>query len=318
MKEILSIGQLKAGEGEKVQGLVKILDTEIKLPITLINGQKEGKTVIITAGIHGCEYPGIKTAIELANEIDPDKVSGNIIIVHIVNTLGFKGRNAYIMPEDNKNMLRVFPGDKNGTTSEKIAYFITKELYSKADFNFDLHGGDLHEELLPHIYYPEKADKEVVEKCIDIAESLGVNYYLKSNNVNGTFTSAAVNNKVPGLLIERGGCGLCMEDEVKAYKKDIKNALSILNVLDSPVEVAEVSAQEMKEAIYLSSEKEGLWTTFVRVGDNIKKGDKLAEIRDCFNNIIETYYAEFDGIVLVNTMALSVRVGDDLITYGRA
>lgn len=317
MKEILSICQLNTKHGEKVQGFIKILDTNIEIPITLINGEKEGKTVVITAGVHGCEYPGIKTAIELADEINPKDVSGNIIIVHIVNTLGFKEKRAAIMPEDNKNILRVFPGNKNGTVSDKIAYFITNEIYSKADIYFDLHGGDLHEDLVPHIYYPAKAEDEIVEKCIEIAKYFNVNYFAKSNNTNGTFTSAAINHKIPSLLIERGGCGLCKEKEVIEYKKDMLNVLSKLNVLDYEITQGEVSPKEIKEAIYLDSLNEGCWTCFVSAGKFIKKGDKLGEIRDYFNNIIDTYYAEFDGIILYNTVALSVEKGSSLVAYGR-
>ena len=161
MKKEISICNITAKPGQKAQGFINILDTETKMPITIINGQKEGKTVLITAGVHGCEYPGIRTAIELAKEINPQDISGNIIIVHVVNTAGFEKRRAAIMPEDNKNILRVFPGDENGTISDKIAHVITNELISKVDYYFDIHGGDLHEELIPHLYYPAKADEQV-------------------------------------------------------------------------------------------------------------------------------------------------------------
>ena len=36
----------------------------------VINGAFEGPTVLITSGVHGGEYPGIQTAIELSNELD--------------------------------------------------------------------------------------------------------------------------------------------------------------------------------------------------------------------------------------------------------
>ena len=104
MKKEISICNITAKPDQKAQGFINILDTETKMPITIINGQKEGKTVLITAGVHGWEYPGIRTAIELAKEINPQDVSGNIIIVHVVNTAGFEKRRAAIMPEDDKNI----------------------------------------------------------------------------------------------------------------------------------------------------------------------------------------------------------------------
>ena len=318
MKKEISICNITAKPGQKDQGFINILDTETKMPITIINGQKEGKTVLITAGVHGCEYPGIRTAIELAKEINPQDISGNIIIVHVVNTAGFEKRRAAIMPEDNKNILRVFPGDENGTISDKIAHVITNELISKVDYYFDIHGGDLHEELIPHLYYPAKADEQVVNKCIEIAKHFNVSYYAPSNNINGTFTSAAINKNIPSLLIERGGCGLCKEEEVNLYKDDILNILSVLNVIKYERCSKEFSPKEIKKAIYLDAREDGCWTCFVKSGQAIKKGEKLGEISDYFGNIIDTYYAEFDSTVLYNTVAYSVSKGSSLVAYGRS
>ena len=69
MKNILEINGLKAEVATKVQGFINILDTDRKIPVTLINGAKEGKSLLITAGVHGGEYPCIKAAIEIAKEI---------------------------------------------------------------------------------------------------------------------------------------------------------------------------------------------------------------------------------------------------------
>lgn len=317
MKNELMIQALKAKAGEKKQGFIKILDTETKMPVTIINGEKDGKTMLITAGVHGCEYPCIKTAIELAREIDPKKVTGQIIIVHPVNTQGFVGRNAAIVPEDNKNILRVFPGDKNGTISEKIAYVISNELQAKADFYLDIHGGDVHEDLLPHIYYPGAAKENVVEASIEMAKCFNVPYYVKSNTTNGTYTSAAIRKSIPSLLIERGGCGLCKEEDVKAYKNDIINVLAYLNILEHEIIEKDFKAKEIKEAIYLDALNDGCWTCLVKAGENIIKGQKLGEVTDYFGNIIDTYYAEFDAVVLYNTVAFSVTKNSPLVAYGK-
>ena len=49
---------------------------------------------------------------------------------------------------------------------------------------------------------------------------------------------------------------------------------------------------------------------------DIKKGQKLFEIRDFFGNLIEEIHAKFDGHVVIVSNTLGVNVGDDLITYG--
>ena len=51
--------------------------------------KNDGPTLLITAGIHGGEYPGIAAAMELGHDIEPDHVTGCLIMMHPVNIQGF-------------------------------------------------------------------------------------------------------------------------------------------------------------------------------------------------------------------------------------
>lgn len=315
MKKDLVIQNLRAESGNKIQGFVKIINSDEQMPVTLINGCGEGKTILITAGVHACEYPGIQTATELAKEIDPKDVNGNIIIVNIVNMQGFVARSAGIVPEDNENINRVFPGDKNKSLAHKIAYTITHEFQDISDFYLDLHGGDLHENLNPYVYYPGIAEESVIEESRKVAEVLNVEYMVRSSATSGAYNSAAIRG-IPSLLIERGGCGLCPQDLVREYKRDVIKALRKLKVIDGFIE-SEKKPHELDEAIYyIDSNSDGLWIPSIKKGERVKKGQVLGTIRDYFGNYIETYYAESDAIILYYTEALSVTKGSSLIAYG--
>lgn len=315
MKKELVIKNLKAEKGSKAQGFVNILDTDTKMPVTLINGEQDGKTILITAGIHGCEYPCIQTAIELAKEIDPKDVKGNIIIVHPVNMQGFVGRNAAIVPEDGENINRVFPGDKDRSIAHKIAYTITHDFQDVSDFYMDLHGGDLHEDLNPYVYYPGIGEESVIEKSKEIAEILNVEYMVRSSARTGAYNSAAIRG-IPSILIERGGCGLCKQEVVAEYKKDVIKALKKLKVIDG-WQGNENKPKELTEVIYLDSNNEGIWIPAITAGQKVSKGQALGTIRDYFGNDIETYYAEFDAVILYYTVALSVTKDSSLVAYGK-
>lgn len=316
MREEFSICGLAIEAGRKIQDYIKILDTETSKPVTIINGKNEGKTVVITAGIHGAEYTCIKTAIELSNEIDPEMVNGQIVIVHPVNMQAFEARCAAVVPEDNKNLNRVFPGNKNGSISEKIAYVLTHEFHDKADFYFDLHGGDLHEELHPYIYYPGKCDDEISEKSKEIASIFNVDYMVKSSATSGAYNSAAIRG-VPGVLVERGGAGCYHRVDVDNYKNDMLRALKALGVLNGDYEKPEKVPVEIDNVRYIDSEVNGCLEVFVDAGDKVKKNDKLYEITDLFGNVLDTYYAEFNGVVLYSTISLAINKGQSIIAYGQ-
>lgn len=316
MKEKFSICGLTIEAGKKVQNYIKILDTETKMPVTLINGKGEGKTILITAGVHGAEYACIKTAIELAKEIDPEMVNGQIVIVHPANMQAFEARCAAVVPEDNKNLNRVFPGDKDGSISEKIAYVLTHEFQDKADFYFDMHGGDLHEELHPYIYYPGACDSEVSERSKEIASIFNVDYMVKSSATTGAYNSAAIRG-IPGVLIERGGAGDYKRKEVDDYKEDMFRALKVLGVLSGAYEKPEKTPVQLDNVKYIDCEENGCLEFFVEAGDKIKKGHKLYEITDLFGNIIDTHYAEFNGVVLYNTVSLAINKGQSIVAYAQ-
>ena len=77
----------------------------------LIVGKAEGKTLVVTAGVHGDEYVGIQAVRELLEELQPEKLNGRVIFVPVVNREGFYN-GTYLVPEDGENLNRCFPGSQ--------------------------------------------------------------------------------------------------------------------------------------------------------------------------------------------------------------
>ena len=66
---IFQLGSFKVKPGERVSGFLSLGEGEFQLPVTILNGEEPGKTVLITAGIHAEEYVGIQAAVELADRL---------------------------------------------------------------------------------------------------------------------------------------------------------------------------------------------------------------------------------------------------------
>ena len=56
----------------------------------------------------------------------------------------------------------------------------------------------------------------------------------------------------------------------------------------------------MQNLTYAESKagQKGCWYPAVSVGEPFSKGQKLGEVRDFFGDVLDTTYAEFDGISL--------------------
>ena len=148
--------------GERWQGMLTIGDGEFVLPAAVLHGEEEGKTVLITAAVHAGEYVGVETAVELANELKIEKITGTVVIVKVVCPDEFEQRAGSLCMEDGKNLNWQFPGDAQGTRTQRLASAMEKDLHSVADYYIDLHSGDNYEDLTPFVYYAGKGEKEVI------------------------------------------------------------------------------------------------------------------------------------------------------------
>ncbi|MDO4321464.1 MAG: M14 family metallopeptidase [Lachnospiraceae bacterium] len=318
--------------GEKKQA---ILDTGIegyRLPATMICGKEEGKTVVVTACIHGDEYPGTAAVIRLARKLEAQEVKGNLLFIHCVNMGGFWGRSR-VLPEDGFNLNSDYPGKAEGTPGERLAFWFIQKIFPGADFILDLHSGSPMEPLTPCLFFP-KAEK-VRQTSLTAAMALDVPYLIESSSSKGEYGYAANYFDVPGLLLERGHSGLCPEEWIEAYRRDICRLLEHLEMYagektcEKPeeTETDEKTGKNLKnettcekkiitKAVYLEAEEQGLWYPAVFEGCRVQKGQLLGHIEDFFGNVQKEYRAEMDGIVFYYTGSLAVKKGSSLAAYG--
>lgn len=62
----------------------------------------------MTSSIHGCEYPSIESVFRIAESIDPTEVSGQLIIINLVNIDAFLKRVPYLVPQDGVSSVNMF------------------------------------------------------------------------------------------------------------------------------------------------------------------------------------------------------------------
>ena len=112
------------------------------IPLTVIHGHAPGPVLAMVAGGHGFEFAPILAAGQLAERVDPAELKGTLVIVRIANIPGFEGRSPNVNPVDRKNLNRVFPGNPQGSQTERIADLIAREVVAPSDFLMDVHSGD--------------------------------------------------------------------------------------------------------------------------------------------------------------------------------
>ena len=210
---------------------------QVKLPVPggapleawLLCGAHPGKTLVVTAGVHGCEYVGILALQKLVETLDCATLYGQVILLPLVNSKGFFAGVKQLNPADSKNLNREFPGKADGTETQRMAWTIEKLLYPEADFLLDLHGGDWNEELAPLVFFPCGAGQKVEQETRRAAQALSVSMRVCSTARNGAYSWAAQKG-IPALLLERGGNGRWTPEEVDADCEDVLRLMNHLGI----------------------------------------------------------------------------------------
>src|SRR5262245_38846709 len=64
--------------------------TPVALPLLLVRGATDGKTLLVSAGVHGDEFEGMAALHRLYEETDPDVFAGNLVAVPVANPPAFE------------------------------------------------------------------------------------------------------------------------------------------------------------------------------------------------------------------------------------
>ncbi len=314
--------------GTKQHWLISLENEQdtVVVPVTVFHGQKPGPVLGITAGVHGYEYSPILAGQKLIDRLDPTKLSGTVILVQIANTGSFLGRSPYTNPLDGKNLNRSFPGDKNGTITERVADFISTEVIGKSTHFIDMHSGDAPEDLVAYVGYYQNDNKPKISQIgRSMAMATGFEYivefkttgkdYLKPGQPSLYCSAEAFKRNIPAMDFECGRLGLIEPHHIEKIVLGVERIMVSLNMTQGKME--EVSGQTFFPVrSYVSSEHDGIFYPLKKAGDYVSKGAHLGYVTDFFGKHIQEVYAPEDGVILLIIGTPPINKGESLVGIG--
>lgn len=299
------VGAIEASRGELVSGFLSVpagVDEGSKIPVTIVHGASEGPVLALIAGIHGYEYPGITALQALRGQINPAVLRGTIIMVHIANMPSFLGRTIYYSPVDGKNLNRMFPGNPDGTLSERTAHQITTRVIDQADYLIDLHAGDGNEALRPYVYMPVTGDAEFDAKIQGMALAFGLDHIVMDEGPQtasgpSLFTDqTALVRGIPAITTETGQSGSNDPHWVALAETGVWNVLRHLNMVPGD-EIPNVGVTWLGDYQVVRSPRSGIFRPVTRDGYLVTEGALLGVLADFFGDQIAEIRAPFSGVV---------------------
>jgi len=321
------VGSLMADPGTSVSGFLTVpdgVDKGTEIPVTLIHGANDGPVLALIAGTHGYEYAPIIGLQKIRGQIDPKQLAGTVILVHVANMPSFLGRTIYYSPVDGKNLNRVYPGRRDGTVSERIAWAITTEVIERADYVIDLHCGDGNEALRPYTYWMKSGDAALDEKSKQMALAFGLDHIVidteRPNDPQASVYTAntAITRGKPGITTETGQLGQTDMEHVGAAMRGVQSVLGFLGMMETlfdPLPAEQIVWLDKYEV--LRSPETGVFQALVKPGHTVAQAALLGRLTDFFGNQLAEIRAPFGGVVTYVVATPPVTKGEPLAMVAR-
>lgn len=267
----------------------------ILIPVLLLRGTREGKVLVVTAGVHGDEYEGVRAILDVVPRLDPAEMAGDLVAVPVANPPAFWS-GTRTSPLDGGNLARSFPGGLDSSPTCTIAYYLARSVIACADLFLDLHSGGV-KLLMPTMVGYDATDT----RSRDAARAFGAKVLWGHPTVPpGRTVSFARERGIPWVYTEARGAGRVHPEDLRVFTEGIFNMLRHLEILPGlpaaePVECHLYGDGNTDASI--KSTLPGFLISCVELLEKVKRGQELGRLVDLHGNMIETFLAPSEGVV---------------------
>lgn len=259
-------------------------------PVLIVNGANPGETLCLTAAVHGDELNGIEMIRRVMYNLEPDKLSGTVIGVPVVNLMGFR-RNSRYLP-DRRDLNRYFPGNTKGSSASRIAHSFFSQVIRHCDALVDIHTGSFHRTNLTQL----RADLSD-EKVAALAQNFGTIAVLNSRGNYGSLRAAAVRFGVPSVTMEAG-------EPMRMQSEVVSEGVKAIQVMMTKTGMYGKASKWYKPApVYYKStwvraNQSGILFSQAPLGKRVMPGEVLGTVTDPITNARSEIVSPYRGRIL--------------------
>lgn len=294
------------------------VDPATEIPVSVLHGAKAGRTLLITAGVHGAEFVPILGVQQFLPQVDPKLLSGTLIVVRITHVASFLRATVFYNPYDHKNLNRVFPGSPTGTQTERIAHIFTTQLLSRADALIELHAGDATESLHPFVGVYGGA---LATRQYPLAKKIGLGLGLPTvlhyridtpEQIQGTGRSSnrqAVADGKATVLVEIGDRGRRDDRLVRQLSDGLVNMLRVMEMLPGKGRPSPAGLKWYTATASAAPKNTGIFYPLKEAGMLTRKGERVGYVTDFAGKVIDELSSPADGLILYMPYAPPLNAG---------
>lgn len=285
--------------GESYTGL------SVRLPLLVWRSKEPGPVVFISSAVHGDEINGTGTIRELINHPGFVLKRGALILLPVVNIIGFERHSRY-MP-DRRDLNRSFPGTVTGSITSRLANLVYTEIISRCDYGIDLHTAAVRRTNFPNVR-ANMADPG----CRRLAMAFGCEIIVDQQGPEGSFRKCATKAGCPTIILEAGEVWKVEPTYLETALRGITNCLAELGMIDlKPAHVPEPKVITTTQ--WVRAGAGGFLQFYVSPGEFVAENQLLAANAGLLGLEQESIYAPYSGIVIGMSTMPAVSPGDPVV-----
>ena len=289
----------------------------IELTVLVVRGASPGKTLLVTAGVHGDEFEGMAAIRQVFAAADPRQLAGTLVALPVANPPSFEA-GLRVNPDDRQDLARIFPGDAAGTVSEQLAHALTHSFIRHADLYCDLHSAGQYYAMPPLCGY-QLREEPLLSAQREAAKVFGLPLVWGTPGLPGRSLSVAGEHGVPAIYAEITGEGRCRPADVASYVHGLNQLMALLGMTGRPALACQPEwfiEDDRAGAGFLQVQSRaplgGLFQADVSIWQPVSEGQRLGAIYDPAGNERHVLVAPHAGRVVFLRTFNRVLAGDAL------
>lgn len=289
-------GRVDPGETMNIRYSVSetYLGDPIRVPVTIINGDRAGPTMFLSAAAHGDELNGIEIVREVAHEWDHEGLAGTLVCLPVLNVPGFLAQTRYL-PIYDRDLNRSFPGDTTSTSAKRIAAKLFRNFIEPCNLGIDFHTSTRGRTNTLHVR--AAVDDPAVER---LAKSFASRVIISSTGPEGTLRRAATDADTPTITVEMGEAHRFQRQLIDEALEGVRSVMAEFEMAPS----ARVKWPGWRtiikndEKTWLRADVGGLVETHYREGSIVEAGEPICTITNPFKTESTVVEAPFAGLLV--------------------
>lgn len=286
------------------------LSTPICVPVMVARGSEDGPVFGITAAVHGNEVNGIPVIQRLFAELDPTALSGTVVGVPVVSAYAFLAATRTFFEGFDLN--RIMPGAPQGNVGQVYSHRILDRLVKHFDYLVDVHTASFGR--INSLYVRADLRDEQSRKMAFLQSP---EIIVHNEAKDGTLRDAAMDMGIAAITVEVG-------DPLRFQRRMIRDSLHGVRAIlheygflpSTPANNEDETPVVCSRSKWIYADNGGLLEVLPDLAEAVRAGDPIARLRNPFGDILATYEAPEDGVVVGKSTNPVCRTGSRILHLG--